>query len=178
MFEVLLKIFTCVKLCHFAVFQQSSTCTFKIYAVLQGQNVPVIILSSSKIEKFSENSRFFTFFHIQRRQNKLFWPLFCLFHVFCHMYPAHLRIHKDQLSINKKKTSYYTRKMGIFFFKLPTRPGKFLFRKIKANKMRITSKQYLGICGLVSRQYLRISVAQTLILFLCQNLAKKCQTLL
>ena len=73
--------------------------------------------SSLKIEKFSENSRFFTLYHIQRLQNKLFWPLLCLFQVFCHLHPAHLRIHKDQLS-NNKKTQHIIRPEKLDFFQI------------------------------------------------------------
>ena len=57
---------------------------------------------------------------------------------------------KINFQLIRKKQVIRPEKWEIFF-KLPTRPGKIFFRKIKANKMRIISKQYLGICGLVSR---------------------------
>ena len=79
--------------------------------------------SSSKIEKFSENSRFFTFFHKGFKIN--YFGLYSTYFRFLLSVPTQLWIHKDQLSNNKEKE--VIRLKNRIFFKLPTRPGKIFF---------------------------------------------------
>ena len=108
--------------------------------------------SSSKIEKFSKSSRFLYFFPVVRGFKINYFGIcsaYFKFFVICTLH--HLRIHKDQLSNNKKKQVIRLEKWD-FISNGPLDPAKknLFFEKEKTNKIRITSKHLLGLCGLVS----------------------------